>query len=772
MLPGCRAEPLLAYLKALGVLRLVATQADASVTARWVGDCLQLTTRLVREELLCFFLDVYRPTPMLAPWNAGSGFWDDQANGQAVQRLRDSTNPRLQPFRDVIAQVERALEVAGLTNRPPAEAKKLLKDKKVDLLRLLRSRLSDQALAWLDATTVLTSEQAKFAPVLGTGGNDGRLEFTPNLIQRLEQVIPFEETGASDSERGGGRGRGRRGAYDRDQSEAWLCAALFGEGAPSLVDGAVGQYHPGGIGGPNATQGFEAGFLVNPWDYVLMMEGVLVLAGAAARRMGVEGGGHWARTAAFPFTVSATAAGIGTYSRDDSERARAEIWLPLWRGNATFGEVQQLFAEGRAQRGRTQAASGLDFAVAATTLGVDRGVRAFQRFGFVQRNGLAFLAAPLGRLEVRERFGGRLIDEVRGWTERVQRAAREHASMTLPVAILERSIFQFCERGGTRELADVAAALGRIERVVSRLPKAREKVKPLALSGRWLAACDDNSTEYRLAASLAGLRWQNAGALRTYLEPVTETRRGWDWDASSTRATWGVGGLARNLAAVLKRRLVEEKRASPNGDGTGDPAEANTKEKTASVPVRASARDVAAFLVAETVDSRLEDLTWALSCVSRSDRGDWAEIDKKYRDAEDMEFRFASGQHREGAVLPTKAEWLGARLPRVYLLLKLLFLESPLRRTDESEAVSIRAEAGVLNALSAGQVARAVELAGRRLWASGLAPLAYSGGRGTFETDHASPGVDPVRLAAALAFPVADMSILVELVLRRPSANS
>ena len=54
-------------------------------------------------------------------------------------------------------------------------------------------------------------------------------------------------------------------------------------------------------------------------------------------------------------------------------------------------------SEGRAQIGRRQVTSGSDFARAITGLGTERGVAQFQRYGFLVRNGLAYLAAPLGR---------------------------------------------------------------------------------------------------------------------------------------------------------------------------------------------------------------------------------------------------------------------------------------------------------------------------------------------------------------------------------------
>ena len=76
-LPGCRPEPLMSYLKTLGVFRLVAEQVDQTAALSWRSGVAHLTSRLDRDALTGFFLKDYRPTPTIAPWNGGSGFFDD-----------------------------------------------------------------------------------------------------------------------------------------------------------------------------------------------------------------------------------------------------------------------------------------------------------------------------------------------------------------------------------------------------------------------------------------------------------------------------------------------------------------------------------------------------------------------------------------------------------------------------------------------------------------------------------------------------------------------
>ena len=56
-LTGCTPEPLMSYLKALGVFRLVAEQADACARLSWTGGIAHLHSRFDRESLVDFFLE-------------------------------------------------------------------------------------------------------------------------------------------------------------------------------------------------------------------------------------------------------------------------------------------------------------------------------------------------------------------------------------------------------------------------------------------------------------------------------------------------------------------------------------------------------------------------------------------------------------------------------------------------------------------------------------------------------------------------------------------
>lgn len=92
-LDGCPPTPLASYLKALGVLRLVAEQKDPQARGFWRGERFHLKTRLDPAGLRRFFLEDYAPTPIIAPWNGGSGFYPKDAK-EGINAIAASRSDR------------------------------------------------------------------------------------------------------------------------------------------------------------------------------------------------------------------------------------------------------------------------------------------------------------------------------------------------------------------------------------------------------------------------------------------------------------------------------------------------------------------------------------------------------------------------------------------------------------------------------------------------------------------------------------------------------
>jgi CRISPR-associated protein Csx17 len=608
-LDGCSPLPLAAYLKALGVLRLVAEQGDSGSQGWWHGDRFVVRSRLDRESLSAFFLDSYRPTSILAPWNGASGFYFreeklkrvDPATGKriktgrrieptaatrTVEALAASNSPRLAGYREAISIAKDEIAAARLEEAPREE-------QKLSLVRRLRGRLPAPAAAWLDAVICLTGEEVRFPPLLGTGGNDGNLDYTNNFMQRLLEIFD-PETGRPASPSG-----------------QWLRGALFGEAIPGLARCAIGQFSPLSAGGPNASVGFSGSQGTNPWDYVLMLEGALLFGSAATRRL--ESSGPAALS--YPFTSRLTGAGSGASAQVDEGTSHDEIWLPLWGRPAGLPELRALLAEGRATVGCRPARDSLDFTRAIAALGVDRGIESFVRYGFLQRLGRMYLATPLGRIEVRSNPRAELIVDLEddGFLERVRRLGRRPeapARIRQLVGRLEAALFELARHGERVHVQETLGLLGILQRVVGRNRSAREAVPtPLPqLSERWVLEADDGSDEFRVAAALAGL---HAAALpmRAHLAPIKPGRAADAWDPGSSVAVWGPGPLVPNLLKVLNRRLTATERRQPEGQR----AETGAKCFDGFAPADLSA--VLAFLAAETDDARIGRLVEGLALV-------------------------------------------------------------------------------------------------------------------------------------------------------------
>jgi CRISPR-associated protein Csx17 len=717
ILDGCDSASLLGYLKALGIFRLLALQREAAIRMRWQVAVPVLETSLDRLAIEGFFLDEYQPTPFLAPWNGGSGFYRKGTADKALAQLERASAPRLAGYVQAIAAARAALQAAGVGSEimpsKADETKRKAKavEAKADIIRECRSALPEGALPALDAMVVLAGDKVLHGPILGSGGNDGNLEFGSNFVQRLIEVLPLAE-----------------GAARPNGSAAWLGEALFGGGSAPLQKAAIGQFSPRGVGGPNSGSKASVDSLVNPWDYVLLMEGCAVVVGAATRRLRAGARG----TASFPFSVKVSPAGPGSMTHGEGESGRSELWLPVWRQAASYRETQHLFGEARAVVGGRQAASGVDLARAAASLGVDRGVGSFERFAFLggQRSGRAHLGVGFGRLPVREEPAVGLLTQIDDWLGSLRRATRNGspASAARAVRQMDDAILAYCKLGGSRRLQEILVGLGRLEHLLARGHRtdggshgdAREGLgatPPLQglSAAKWLQAADDGTAEFGFAAALASVADPDLGPLRCQLEPVTRSRGRIAWAGAGVdqaaqdwprKAVWGLGSLGVNLAAALERRCLEGKTRGI----TGMPMEG-------ALAVRW--RDVIAFLAGTLDEARVENLLWAMATF------DWVQAGSR------LTLRSTRGSGLE----PDAAGQI-ENIPRAYALLKLLFLPTSKRKTIPGSDVAAARQAEGMSALTevtsrhgqilshlrAGNLARATELAMIRLRVAGLAP--------------------------------------------------
>ena len=701
VLEGCQPEPLMSYLKSLGILRLVTQQKDPEARGAWVDGRFVLTTHLDMEGLGQFLLHDYCPTPIANPWNGGSGFYPPDAMADELLAILRSKTPRLAKYRLVLTQITEIVAKQGLNEKPTDEAKG-------DFQQKLRNTLDESYIPWIDsAFVIINTNDVKCPPILGTGGNDGNIDFSNNFMKRVVEL-------------------GFAGGLFNENSEAMLRNTLKGIPTGFMGDSAVGQFNPGRAGGPNSTQGMLGKAVDNPWDFILMLEGVMLFTGTAARRLAAVGEVN----ATFPFNVAAVAAEGSSDAKEARDR-KGELWLPLWSRPSSLRELIALLNEGRADVGTKAAKSGVDFARAIASLGIDRGIDAFCRMGFLIRNGKNTFVTPLGQFPVRQQPDVDLLRELDPWLFWLRILAGDLKAPTRFATAMRRidvATMAFCRQGGPARLADIVMALGDAFAALRSSPKYRDKFRGIPrLSSRWIEAANDNSIEFRLAVSLAGIydASHNIGPMACHVLPLKYDKYNPSWETRTPLdCTWSSGPLATNLAMVLKRRLIDAVRH-------------NTPQLPLMATNLASLSDVLAFLAGTTDDSRLERLLHGMLAI-RQERD---QLPHQPTDYSITPFAFA-------LVRPLFAS----------TVIKLHRLELP-----------SAPQQATLAALMGHNLPRALELASRRIRHSGLTPLGSSRtGRHAPLTD--ATGVDPIRLAATCLFglSVRDLAGLLHRVVRVP----
>ena len=782
VLEGCAPVPLAGYLKALGAFRLLAEQRDDTARGFWRNERFVIKTSLSEEELIRFFLYEFQPTPVVSPWNAGSGFYfregkakaKDPATGKRIKTgVRDQATAatraldgmlaaeakRLRTYREAIRVAKTRLEESNFVAAPSDQEKSAL-------IRMLRSEMPDVAVAWIDAAATVTQLDVVFPPLLGSGGNDGNLDFSTTVIQAINLLIDVTSGEPSVI------------------AKALLASALFASTTQAAGGAAISQFAPGAVDAPNSGVGFGGDAAGNAWDIVLGLEGALMMSTALVHRIDAGGGG----AASFPFMVSRRGvfgAGAGSVAPAD-ESARGEFWAPLWERPAALGEVKALFREGRAVVDRATANSALDFAQALGRLGVDRGVDQFERYAFEQRYGNMYIGVPLGRRNVERNPNADLIADLTasGWLARARSAVRGKGAPASMLALgrrLDDALFRLAEDRSNAVVQEVLIEIGSLTLNAGRRPNLRTNLSPPSLSKEWMKAGDDDTHEFILAAALAGLDAATRDRdfrlpFRRHLAPLAlaKGRDVWaDTTEAEALAVWTGRDLVRDLTSVLARRLIEAHRHE------------FVYNDSSELPLRgwrtAPLAAVMAFLGDRTDDERIAALAAGLAWLTAMRRHASPIESSEVSQAQDDESR-SHGMEADAESPPEEetprvegraAEAKGPTAPRAfadgvpftYAVLKPLFdpkgvapprppikgarhygkHDARLRKTIDPTPIA--------RLLTAGRVDDALVAAERLARAAGLG-VAY--GNAMIKGQQRSRDVDAARIAAALLIPVSD----------------
>ena len=393
--------------------------------------------------------------------------------------------------------------------------------------------------------------------------------------------------------------------------------------------------------------------------------------------------------------------------------------MPLWAHPASWPEVGALFGEGRAQLGRSSARRPLDFARAIARLGVARGLTGFVRYGYLERNGQSNLAVPLGRIEVAAHPRARLIDEIGGWIDRLQRLAGDApARFSAAVGLLSDAVFDVLTRDAdSARWQSLIAAVGEVERV--QVSGTAFVAGPCpTLSPGWIDSARDDSSEWRLALSLASAaRGYKGGSpfdsVRAHVLPIDPKKsRSYALDSdkrliNNPRVVMKGRDPLNDLIALVERRLIE---ASQRGS--------RTLPLVAHFGAGARLEDLARFLAGEVDVERVVALGRALMAL------DWKHVR-----------------------LPrSRVDARGDRPDEGWEAMRLCALPFAVRER------TIATEPAMFRRLAAGDAAGAVAIALRRLRAAGLRP--------PLVVAFAEPAMAR-RWAAAFAFPIEPATVSV-----------
>lgn len=709
-LKGCSPTPLAKYLKSLGILRLVGEQKDPAARGWWESERFYLMTTLAKEPLEEFFLNEYRPTPIFNPWGGRSGYYaglsrkktdPEKTAGIALKLIEHSSNDRLASFRKAITMIRSVIQRGGGL-KPEDDASR------ATMVSRLRSELRDAGSDWLATVLADLGDSNKGPAIFGTGGNEGSGSYTAAFLAAVVECV------------------GRRAWNEYVATSLWSDSAnrdaWSGSFQPPTKEGdkkpkvesiaaPFRQFLPSGDG--------------SPWDLLFAFEGAVIVQSGVVRRSSVDQ--HKFLSSPFYFMPL----GMGSPSSSEQDEVamnkgkknpgRGEQWFPLWGAPSTLAEVRHLFREGRCSTGRRTAKNPLDAARAICGLGTSRGISAFFRYGYLQRDNLAtHFAVPLGRIKVREDSTARLVDDLLGWLDRLHYLARKknapnrliHAERRLADAVFAALTH---DHTAERWQAILLAAVD-IESIQASGTAIEAQPIPKELRPEWIAAVDDGSAEVRLALALGSA----FAEYRRDRQPIDPIRHHWlplepgarKFKMSDKRLVNDPRVVAtgrdpiRDLAAIVERRLIE---ATMDG---------KRRSRLRAVPgCAARLSDIAAFLAGQLDIDLIVGLARAFMAIKWPKSG-WTPAN----------FTVTATSERTQTA---DEAWLALRLCVLPF------------RLDESR--DMPADERIVRLLMAGNVEQAIEIARRRLIAVGIRP----------PFDAGTANADIARLwAAAMAFPI------------------
>lgn len=277
----------------------------ATSSERWAGTARQglTATDAITDEIVAWLLYDYRPTPTISAWNGGSGLGlgytpagKQKASTRTVPALDTvaGLGPRTTDWADTLTVASHLVDRARTDGWT-----------KNELITACHNQFPDPR--WVAACwTLRTSEDGDVLVadrLLGTGGNIGSGDLGAITARRVLDI-------ATDP-----------------RSEDWLIDTLTGGTATALVADTAGHLaFPG---------------LVNPWRWLLAVEGLIAVASINA----------W-----LPGTYTRLSRCLTVGSLTDRHHQDVDVdytlWLPVWDGWRSWPTIRQGLASWLRWRGR------------------------------------------------------------------------------------------------------------------------------------------------------------------------------------------------------------------------------------------------------------------------------------------------------------------------------------------------------------------------------------------------------------------------------------
>ncbi len=596
--PGCRHDILGHNLKAIGLLRALATcvepeYRDIEAEGWWDLDnaCFYLRSKKYshEENLVEFFTQHYRPTSILAAWNKDVGLKQEFAKKSG-----------------------RALDWDNANVFSSRVASKTLTGNEAFLH--YRESVDDSISSVLDSISSSFVKRDHNNPIFLNKGIAGHAHVLRTYWSCVQDFSSHKMSSnlAEDSLFGGWSfGTAKIGQPT-------------GKGAPFFPD-AIKTYN-------NGLNWVTERFLFNALDYLLAVEGALAFRGSVSRTLAANS----RRFIAFPFVFD-TGEDKVSYTGESKGIAIA-LWIPLWSRATTYHELESFICDAQARLPRKEAHFSAEFARAIRAQGADAGFAGWQEFRFKMRAsdipwpctgrfwGTAHIRrpalfsealAPLDESGFLDQFEplwkGTKIDSRSPHLIRtalngvIEDAIAEPTAENCIEALV--SLYEACRKLAlSKTLRDKISG----QRVVFFGPLPQEQWQEL-LEGL------EHSPEFRIAralASIKGLAKQSNGefsSAQPFLGSLLPIKRGFNgWylpnqtNDLSKQAVWSGSNLCSDLGRVLARRYLDSLHDDRPALMSCCPA-----------PLQ----DILAFLRDELDDYRIARWTEALSLIGwRSDK--------------------------------------------------------------------------------------------------------------------------------------------------------